>query len=428
MKKILLAIMALAVSITAVSGQKMAIQNDCPTLTLDKGDLLLSKMGDGNLYRYDDRAHAQGYRHIYYLFTDHDTVYIQACSSVKQNTSSYKISCAPYKISCAPQINGKLFSYTTIKEDDKRSYWMVDGVKQSDRSMNTQKLNNNSVCLVRQHGQRAKVLLGVAKTGRGIEKDSNVTIYLLVMPKPSADAITCELRDSRFSFFGNRMSDTLQVHRSGRYVFDSIYVEGKPLDTAHLHYHGRKDHRDTPFYQDSYATAELTIDDLPLYYLQSAVTVSVYYRYLAPNGNIENGKTDIQVRIGRLRYLKLYILIGLLAAGGLFWLVRMLVAHKGGGSNVSQDELQRLKFASEENEQRKQKIQTLENEINRLKKLPKSRKAVDGNEFNAKCEEVKTKLDNLYAMLKDGKCDLATAAESVRVMENEIHNIQNGND
>ena len=363
-------------------------------------------------------------------FTDHDTVYIQACSSVKQNTSYSSKS----NSSVSPQINGKLFSYTIIKEDDKRSYWMVDGVKRSDRSMNTQKLNSNSVCLVRQHGQRAKVLLGVAKTGRGIEKDSNVTIYLLVMPKPSADAITCEPRDSRFSFFGNRMSDTLQVHRSGRYVFDSIYVEGKPLDTAHLHYHGRKDHRDTPFYQDSNAIAKLIIDDLPLYYLQSAVTVSVYYRYLAPNGNIENGKTDIQVRIGRLRYLKLYILIGLVVAGGLFWLVRMLVAHKGGGSNVSQDELQRLKHASEENEQRKQKIQALENEIkrlnneiNRLKKSPKSRKAVDGNEFNEKCDEVKTKLDNLYAMLKDGKCDLATAAESVREMENEIDNIQYGN-
>ena len=51
--------------------------------------------------------------------------------------------------------------------------------------------------------------------------------------------------------------------------------------------------------------------------------------------------------------------------------------------------------------------------------------AVDGNEFYARCDEVKTKLDNLYAMLRDGKSDIATAAESVREMENEIDNILN---
>lgn len=334
MRKILLAIMALAVFVTSVSGQKsdkgpridcplpasqqfsreIVSPNECPTLTLYQ-DFSLVHRGEGNLYQYDDRAHAQGYRHIYYLFTDHDTIYIKANYSscldqqqtpVKESDSYTSHSRSAWK----PEINGKVFAYTTIKEDDKRSSWMVDGMYKSGL-LTIQDLSSKSVCLVRQHGQRSKVLLGVAQTGKGIEKDSTATVYLLVLPKPSADEITCVPKESKFSFFGNKMSGTLQVHRTGRYVFDSVYVEGKPLDAASLHYHGRPDHRDTPFYQDSFATAELTIDSLPLYYLQSAVTVSVYYRYLNPNGKIENGKTDIQVRIGMVRYLKLYILIGL---------------------------------------------------------------------------------------------------------------------
>ncbi len=348
-----------------------------------KGKFVTLEKGNGTLYDFwgGHTATLQGYRHRYYLFTDSSNVYI---SNSTHGTAMYSN------------------SFDSI---DNSSYWFSDDTPRFyNRRIPNYDLDKHKG-LGFHWTNRAHVLFD---TWDSINTDSNKTVILIVLPQPPLDTLITSTKLSKKRFSHDSLRANLRIERTGRIIFDSIFVEG--LSPENISYHKNGHIHDTPYYRDDDAYADLHIH-VPCHRTQDSITATVFYRYLETNGSITPHSTELKIPVNHINFPFIPVGIGIILAAALS--VMLIEINKQRKASAPEREVRRI-----EHNRDKDKIERLRNRISLLEKQLKEAKDVikkaetDSATITAKIREQETALEDMAQKVEAAKNREYTAEDS----------------
>lgn len=384
-------------------------QHNCPLLEYKYGQITL-KSGDGELFYLGSGSDAnkQGYSKVYYLFTDSTKVYI---SSDYYGKKGYKLA---------------------IKNTNPISRWFI-GDKWLNRSFITQKEVRSSSCLWLSWEKRARILFD---TKDEQTTDVNYTVALIVLPTPPRDTfITTHILINKKIKKG-KLTANLQIGRTGRIVFDSVWIDSIPQQN--IIYNGSYK-RDTPYYrQDPHANIEI---NMPISWLQKKISVIVFYRLLSPDGYIIPKSEVLMIPI-RNNFLFLYLSIALalivILLLLLLWIYKKNKRNKQTSNvlelnntcicdhteDIETDIENQLIKTRNELERKEQQVHELRNQLEKAKN--KKYTPEDSIEFRRRCDDVICGIDEIYNdLIQNGNSMTPNeVAEKIRQLEKKINIIQ----
>lgn len=434
MKRITTLLLLLVLAI-AVQAQDPSVtitfdgQKDPPTVSLVEGE--------GTLYHYYNQS--DRYRGIYYLYTDASVVKMAPKSRLANR-------------SC----------YLSFDTNDRKSEWLKnDTTILGNDAVITQSMLDDMYPISFKWEERAHLLISAMDYD---QLDNRYTLLLIVLPMPPQDTIITKIdKDITVDKDSCMINGSVTIHRTGRIIIDSVYVEGEKANTTY-HYGSHK--RDTPYYRnEGFANVKI---QCPWNQESSELDLVVYFTRFNDNGTMDHSHTDFKLSLFEKSFFAKYwtaIVVVILVLLAIVALVILLIRRNSNAGSSSGDirklekEIDKLKkerrrledecaervaMARKEYEHRlKDQLQQKEEEIRELKDHQKcikkeyesrfedqlARKEVEisqlmaaqeskqEEEFAQKCEELINEIERIRAMGYKDNASLAALDDRLRALE-----------
>lgn len=409
--KHLFVISILLLAAMAANGQegKATLSFDCqqkePTLTLN---------GDGMLYHWNSQH--EKYKGTYYLFTDVHTIGIDPSSKLFDRNS-----------------------LLVFKDNDKNSKWFSDTTcLGNDYRINNTRLQNaaskdQQICF--KWGQHAYLFISSNANKQPMKSQ---TLFLVVLPTPPEDTLITKVETS-LNTENDSLNGTITIHRTGRVIIDSVYVEG---EKAYTIFNPKLETNDKPYYRNiAFAQVEI---HRSWGKKNKYLNVVVYMKRFNDDSTITPCQEELQVELFEKTLSTWYWwLIGIIVLAMVVFLSILMVKNlkrEADDDVPTQKQFMRLKKENEKlysdlEQERKhceiicdemtkkaeyrihdmeKKINTLQMEIERLK-IP-TQAAIDEAMFISKCNNLLEEIEKIRMTLK-GKPELSELDEQLRNLE-----------
>lgn len=255
-KRYLILAIGVIIAVSSTFGQQ-----DYPVLRYTRGQLQLES-GNGELFDFGGGkdAQKQGYSKVYYLFTDSSFVFLS--SQYNRSRDDYY---DDYKYKFA------------IKHTDSTTRLVYDGDWERNRVVSSKNIRKGGYGFYWKY--RSVVMFDAINEKN---TDNKYTVALVVLPVPSQDTLMTKPELTNKHIRKGNLTANLKIGRTGRIVFDSIWIDGIPQEN--VTYNSGDYQRDTPYYRND-PHAKVAID-MPVSNNQKQINVTVFYRLLRPDGII----------------------------------------------------------------------------------------------------------------------------------------------
>lgn len=359
---ILLLLLVLAIAVQAQDSSVTITfdgQKDPPTVSLVEGE--------GTLYHYSKQSDIK-YRGIYYLFTDAPVVKIAPNSRLA---------------------NKRYLSFDT---NDKNSEWLKNETTiLGNDTFITQSMLDDKNTISFKWDVRAHLLISAMDYGRS---DKNHTLLLVVLPMPPQDTMITKIdKYVTVDKESCMINGFVTIHRTGRIIIDSVYVEGRK---AHTTFHNGSHEHDTPYYRNE-GFADVTIH-CPWDQESREIDLVVYFKRFNDKGTMDRIHTDFKLSLFEKSFFSKYwwaIVVVIIVVLAIVALVILLIrknsnAGPSSGDTIKlQKEIEMLKrercLLEDKAEREEQKRQECEHHL--VKELEQKEKEISKLMNDQKCIE-----------------------------------------
>ncbi len=373
--------------------------------------------GKGTLYHYRKEP-TERYRSIYYLHTDAQTIRIDPQSKLSKGY------------------------YLAFNTSDSNSTWYSDGTTLgNDVRINQYQLNYKSISF--RWKEHADVFIST-KYRENDSIDNKHRVYLVVLPTPPKDTLISSVeKDIVVDKRRGTIRGSVTLHRTGRIIIDSVFVEGVKAKATYS-----KDHlnRDVPYYgNNGFAEVEIRRPWPPRI---KELNLTIYHTLFNSNGDMMPSQMDLKIDLfeGRepffAKYWWVFVLLGL--AGLVLMLIINRIRRNNGPDSVQhlRNEIKQLTKENEHfsralvktNELLKsaeiknielqkqadlsisyqEQIQTLNQEVERLSQPTQA--AIDEASFLQKCNQLVEEIEKIKESLH-GNPAMAELDEKLRQLQ-----------
>lgn len=253
-------------------------QQDPPSVTLLDGK--------GTLYHYR-KEQTKFYRSIYYLHTDAQTIKIDPQSKLS---------------------NGYYLAFNT--SDHISTWYSNNKTLGNDVRISQSQLNSKGISF--RWEEHADVLIST-KYRDNDSIDNKHRVYLVVLPTPPKDTLISSVeKDIVVDKRRGTIRGSVTLHRTGRIIIDSVFVEGVKAKATYS-----KDHlnRDVPYYgNNGFAEVEIRRPWPPRI---KELNLTIYHTLFNSNGDMTPSQMDLKIDLfeGRepffAKYWWVFVLLGL---------------------------------------------------------------------------------------------------------------------